>query len=260
MEKRTTESLPEIRPSEIFKDSLLPPLKIGGIYSIINKSNGKIYIGSSINVRARVNSHKHYFTKQRCHNVYLKRAIRKSPSDFEFSMIEEVKDRNLLLDREQFWMDFYKSYIPENGYNICPKARSCLGAKMSPEACKKLSERKKGVPMHPNARAALKKWHTGRKKGPMPAHVKEALIRSLKGKPQSAEHKKKRLEMWRLAKARLIPIIQLDMDGNEVARFESIVSAERHFGKKFGIKTNIGAVLLNKYGRKSCFGYKWKYA
>jgi hypothetical protein len=49
-----------------------------------------------------------------------------------------------LLSREQHFLDLYKSYLPENGYNLCPIANSMLGYKYSDEQKIKMSENRRG--------------------------------------------------------------------------------------------------------------------
>jgi group I intron endonuclease len=58
---------------------------------------------------------------------------------FIFSVVEEVVPNVVeLLQREQHWLDFYKSYLPHNGYNTRTIANSMLGTKRTPEICEKL--------------------------------------------------------------------------------------------------------------------------
>lgn len=54
-----------------------------------------------------------------------------------------------------------------------------------------------------------------------------------------------------------VPVIQMDLDGNEIARFPSIREAERQTGID---KTHISCACSGLYGRKTAKGYKWKYA
>src|SRR6185295_6329370 len=45
------------------------------------------------------------------------------------------------VEREQFWINFFRSYIPENGYNISPTASSCAGLKQRPEVVRQRMKR-----------------------------------------------------------------------------------------------------------------------
>lgn len=91
--------------------------KIIGIYKIINKINGKCYIGSSSNIRQRWNSHKNLLVRQKHHNIKLQRSWNKyGKNNFEFVIIEVVNEDDLLL-KEQIYLDKMKNNI-QFIYNI----------------------------------------------------------------------------------------------------------------------------------------------
>jgi uncharacterized protein YjcR len=114
----------------------------GGVYVIQNQVNGKRYVGSAVKFGKRWNVHKSDLRNQRHDSSHLQRAWNKygegAFSFIEHELVEPTKD--LLLEREQFWMDFYKSYDPEFGYNICRVAGNCLGVKRSEESKKRMSK------------------------------------------------------------------------------------------------------------------------
>lgn len=118
---------------------------ISGIYSITNLNNGKIYIGSSVDVRSRFSQHKSGLRKSNHHNRYLQRAWDKyGEGCFEFKVIEVVEDVSVILEREQYWIDKYESYDSSIGYNISPTAGNTTGCMHTDESRKKISEAKKG--------------------------------------------------------------------------------------------------------------------
>lgn len=111
-----------------------------GIYAIKNKLNGKVYIGSAVNLKKRWLDHKSDLCRSAHKNDYLQKAWNKyGDINFEFSIIETIPI-NLLIVREQYWMDFYESHQRANGYNICAKAGSNLGLKHTEEWKKRMSE------------------------------------------------------------------------------------------------------------------------
>jgi len=57
---------------------------------------------------------------------------------FTFSVIELVT-KDLLLSREQHWLDWLFSLSPNFRYNFAPTAGSCLGTTRSSETRKKIS-------------------------------------------------------------------------------------------------------------------------
>lgn len=115
--------------------------RICGIYKIRNILNNKIYIGSSYNIFARWNQHKQGLNKNKHNNKHLQNAWNKyGVENFEFSIIEECEEINTL-EREQFYLDKYKTFDKEYGYNISKSATApMMGRKFSKETLLKLSE------------------------------------------------------------------------------------------------------------------------
>lgn len=100
---------------------------ISGIYKIENKTNGKIYIGSSKNIENRWKQHKTLLKVGKHHSRHLQYAWDKYGEDsFSFCILEEVLQPEELFNREQYWMDKLQSYNPENGYNISVVAGACV--------------------------------------------------------------------------------------------------------------------------------------
>lgn len=136
--------------------------KISGIYKITNTVNGKVYVGSAANIKQRFNTHKNRLIKQNHHSVKLQRAWDKYGAEsFSFDIIEECEEA-VLLEREQHWIDHYKSAIGRNGYNVCAVAGRTTGFKVSEETKRKHSEREKGkkkTPEHVAAVSASLKGH-----------------------------------------------------------------------------------------------------
>ena len=135
-----------------------------GIYKILNKVNGKFYIGSAVDIENRWRRHKHDLNKNNHHNIYLQKAWNKYWNvSFEFTIIEACDKENLLI-REQFWLDWAK---PE--YNLSPTAGNSLGVKHSEQSRKRMSEAKKK----------------------MTEETKDMMRQARKGKKLSEEHKAK---------------------------------------------------------------------
>ena len=96
--------------------------KMIGIYKIENLTNGHIYIGQSIVIERRLQEHlyKPFYEKCDQYNTPLYRAIRKYGKEaFSFEIIEECS-KDLLNEREIYWIDYYRSYIGDGqgGYNL----------------------------------------------------------------------------------------------------------------------------------------------
>ena len=135
--------------------------KRSGIYSL--KINGQCYIGSAVCLGKRLRSHWDTLRKNTHRNIHLQRAFNKY-QDFNFEVLEFVENKELLIKREQYYMDLL---APK--YNISPTAGSQMGfrhseasklkisqiqkgKKLSQETCAKMSESKKGWSPTPEQR------------------------------------------------------------------------------------------------------------
>lgn len=175
----------------------------GGIYRITCRASGKSYIGSAVNFKIRFKNHKVDLRGNRHHSPKLQRAWNKYGEDaFEFAVIEKVESRAILLQREQYWIDYTNAV--DAGYNICKNAAaSMLGRKFSDEHKAKLSAAHKGKIIPPEARekmrqAALnrspevaKKIADSRPRKPRSEEAKRKTSESLKGRKLSEEAKAK---------------------------------------------------------------------
>ena len=92
---------------------------MGVIYSILNKINGKIYIGQTERLFSRrTTEHKSKLRGQDHRNPHLQNSWNKYGEDaFEFSILE-ICDNDKLNDNEDWWIDFFDSTDHNKGYNI----------------------------------------------------------------------------------------------------------------------------------------------
>lgn len=116
---------------------------ISGIYKIENKVNGKIYIGSSIDINKRWRYHVSDFEANRHCNSYFQNAWNKYGKDsFEFSIIEILDIKDNIFEREQYWLDILKPF-GNIGYNLCPTTNSySFGYSLKGSTIDKLKNRK----------------------------------------------------------------------------------------------------------------------
>lgn len=124
------------------KHASLKHFNTSGIYIIRNLINGKVYIGSAKNVKIRINVHKHYLKKGNHHSKKLQNSYNKYNGNFLISILENTPIENLL-KREQYWIDYFKSYKDENGYNMLKIAGNSKGYKCSEETKIKISNANK---------------------------------------------------------------------------------------------------------------------
>lgn len=132
-----------------------------GVYCILNKVNGKLYIGSAAkSITKRLWTHRRLLALGQHLNSHLQSAWRKyGEKSFEFRIIESCSS-DLCIEREQHWINYYQSFIRERGYNKSPTAGSPLGVVHSEETRKTVSHsllgKKKSVSHSSNIRRAKK--------------------------------------------------------------------------------------------------------
>jgi len=213
-----------------------------GIYMIINLINKKIYIGSTgRNFKIRECEHFSELKRGIHYSKHLQRSYNIHGKDnFKFIIIEIIEDTSILLEREQYYIDFYKSYKSSNGYNILPVAGSRLGFKAG-----KMSDATKI-----KLRLAQQGKYCGKNNPMYGVHLthsedaKRKISDSHKGKKFTKEHKKK------LSDAQLKSVINIDT--GEI--FDSLTNAAISYN--VGI-SSISYACSGTY--KTASGYHWAY-
>lgn len=137
-----------------------------GVYAIKNNKTGRLYIGSSKDVRLRKNHHLHFLRNEKHYNEELQKDW--NEESFSFFLLEECSEE-VLRDREQAWID-----SSSNTYNLF----------MNDEMRKRVSEWMIG---NKNGKGAIFTEERRRKIG-------EANKKALLGHVQGEETKKKRSE------------------------------------------------------------------
>src|SRR5471030_1553876 len=90
----------------------------GGIYAIRNLGDGKLYVGSAVSLERRRKDHFRMLRGGYHVNKHLQAAwIKHGETAFVFETLEIVEDRLQLIEREQFYIDFFGACSPGNGYN-----------------------------------------------------------------------------------------------------------------------------------------------
>jgi group I intron endonuclease len=144
-----------------------------GIYEIINRENGKRYVGSAVNMRGRFAVHRTMLVKGGHHSRRLQRSWNKRGAEaFEFRPLLWCARKDLLL-YEQIAID---GLSPE--YNICKIAGSCLGVRWTDEA-----RARKSAQEQANPKFAGRK-HTDESKALISA-ANRGMTSPTKGKPRS---------------------------------------------------------------------------
>jgi group I intron endonuclease len=94
-----------------------------------------MYVGSAVAVNRRWNAHLCNLRKGTHHCKHLQNVHAKyGESALDWEIIEFVEDKTKLIEKEQFWIDFFQPT-----YNKRKIADSCLGIKRSKESRLKMS-------------------------------------------------------------------------------------------------------------------------
>lgn len=214
-----------------------------GIYKIINKINGKMYIGSAVDIQKRWIKHKSDLRKNKHHSKKLQNSWNKyGEQNFIFEIVEECeKNKDLLLSKESYYFILYDTV--KNGYNCAIKAGSPMfGKKHSEETKKKISKSNKGKKRTEEFKQKLSIAHKGKI---LSESTKEKIRLGNTGKGMSDYNRKKVSE--RTAK----PILQYDLDDNFIKEWKTVTEAKKYY------KGDIPATLKGRQ-KQSC-GFKWKY-
>lgn len=95
---------------------------INYIYGFQNKINGKWYIGQTTQnpeYRRRQHFYSALHYKKKDDSLFHKKIREYGKEAFDFFVLEEVEHKDMLDDREKYWISYYKSYIKDgNGYNL----------------------------------------------------------------------------------------------------------------------------------------------
>ena len=156
-------------------------IKESGIYTIINHSNGKLYIGSTNNLYNRY--HNHFSTlKRNLHfNKFMQNSFNKHGlENFEFIVIEKCKEEDLI-EREQHYLDVI---MPD--YNIRKLAERNTGIIFSEERRRKISQSNMGRVTSEETRKKISLANTGKIRSPE-ENLKRSISLSTLNKEQVRE-------------------------------------------------------------------------
>lgn len=103
-----------------------------GVYKIRNTVDGKVYVGGTVDIQRRKREHFYRLKKgintcgrmQAAYNTY-------GRSAFKFEVIQTLPYGSDIHAVEQKYIDEYRSFDPEYGYNIATKADSTVGVPCS---------------------------------------------------------------------------------------------------------------------------------
>lgn len=116
---------------------------LSGIYRIRNTVNGRVYVGSAVDMAKRWHEHRKHLRKGDHHSRHLQSAWSKyGEAAFAFEIIEVIERKDLLITREQWHLD--GAFATGRPYNISPAAGSLLGFRHTQASKSRMSLVQKG--------------------------------------------------------------------------------------------------------------------
>ena len=163
-----------------------------GIYAIANTANGKVYIGSSVDVPKRLAAHKAALAGERHHNEHLQRAWDKhGVGAFEFVILEEPVGEDDLVELEQVHIDILCSMDPARGYNqqeAGSKGRPSLATREKMSTAQMGNRSRLGIKHTAETRAKIGAANTGKK---CTTETRAKIAATKRGKKHTAETRAK---------------------------------------------------------------------
>lgn len=198
-----------------------------GIYKITNKINGKMYIGSAVNISNRFSTHQYSLSNNKHKNSHLQSAWNLYGSEAFLFEILELVEKDQLIEREQYYIDLFNSSHREIGYNKAKLAGSTVGIKASVETRLKQSA----------ARVGKAPWNKGKKY-------------SVEQKQKSRDGFVNNIAPWsKLDWDRIQKIRQLYQDGK----------TQTKIAEMFGLfQTTVSEIIRNKIWKDETYVYERK--
>ncbi len=215
-----------------------------GIYRIKNLITDKSYYGSAINFNDRWKIHLSLLRNNKHHSNHLQNSWNKhKEQNFVFEIVELCEKENLLIF-EQGYLDLFKTWHKQFGYNICKIAGSRLGSKHTNEwKIAKSSAMKGSIPWNKGKHPS---FETLKKQSEAQLGNKSHMF----GKSHSIETKLKISKSKNNIKK---AVERIDFNTGIVKIYESALLAEKD-GFDHG---HISSCCNGK--RKSHKGFYWKY-
>lgn len=173
-----------------------------GVYEMVNKQNGKVYVGSSVDIRARIRGHICLLNRGTHHGRHLQAAWNKHGEAAFIFHVLELCPAAQLIERESFWMKQKLVLDPARGYNspehIAKRAASRRGSHLPQSTKDAIAEGNRRRTWSPEQREAARVRLQAGKRAMAPEEFSKRLSASMRGRKLTEEHKKKLSEARRL--------------------------------------------------------------
>lgn len=228
------------------------------IYKVENKINHKIYIGQTVKTLEKRRD-EHYKSVKRGSSFKFHNALRKyNSSVFKWSIIEYVKNKKDLKNRESYWIEYYKSY--ENGYNLTKGDSNPMNfqpSKQHHDNIMKSKEVRDKISNSMKKRIAEGKFFT--------EEHRRKISEKLKGNKHFQGHKRTPEAIEASAKSRRRKVNCYDMSNNLIKQFNSLDEAtiwiyENNIYPNTHNKTSLKDLIKRSNDKNKFYnGLIWKY-
>jgi group I intron endonuclease len=244
-----------------------------GIYQIVNEVDNKRYVGSSSNITYRFYRHRYQFRSHTHANGHLQAAWNKHGQEsFRFTVIEECPEE-VLLNRESAWIEYYRSWDREFGYNLTRNPTKVVHGE---ETRKKIANSLRGRTASDEAKKHTSEGLIAFYKSPKGLATKQRIAETSRGRTKSAEVRKKIREAQlgkyisaetrkRISTAAAGRPVIMTEDGKDV-RFEKSIQAAEYIKNTLSMDKTIKQIRNRIYNtcfkniKTPAYGRTWRYA
>lgn len=211
------------------------------VYKITNRINNKIYIGKTCNKNPfnrwarHLNTAKYKTTTNHTYQLVHKAINKYGKENFTFEVIERCDVEETGLERERFWIEYYKSnvykYGNEFGYNLTEGGDGSSGFKHSEDSKLKMSQTRKGT------RLGIENTFYGKHHS---QKTKQLIRDANKGKKQPKEQIMKR------SKLTVNDILQIRFECDKCSNKKERITKYKTLSEKYNVSTNMIRLIYKR--------------
>ena len=212
-----------------------------GVYRIVNRTNGKFYVGSSKRMGRRAWTHLNHLRSGKHHCIALQRAFDKyGETAFRFEIFCTCDSDDEFLSIEQMMLD--ERHGDADCYNSSSVAENPLLTKSVQEKARLGRIASEKFREHASQQIAKLQTPEMRNAAVLAMRESEAFMENVRAQGE------------RMRKALSIPVVATQIETGEEFKFSSAKAAMRHFG--FGTSSLISKCVQGK--AEKAYGFTWR--